>query len=365
VSDGVLGNLGVNQFKGYTDSFSYSDGKPVEFRVVNPDPFTGGADAPLFYELVAELRRKFFVTTNVASVPEYRTWFLSQPEVFDCLVESDILRSMAYGESAVTGVVAVYLMGSTVDSHGVRRFEPFIPAQGSNLMDSLNKVRDIAPITFNSYAPVYNYYLIRYLYADDNNRFNEDAVNMVQRLYSDVGLIRALDLSLFDDFDVSILFRGLSGLHNVVGLDVAPFHVREYFSVVDDVDTNRPVFVHVIYESVDALFLEAYSGEAAGEGYYEVFGSGEDAPLLRTFKESVDVGGGVGIYWDDLTSGAPARFRVGTRESNGDVYLKFSYISGEASLIRCFWPIADRGVMPVGARHGARLLWRADVRVYS
>jgi hypothetical protein len=365
VSDGVSGNLAVNQFKGYQDSFSYSDGKPVDLRVVNPNPITGGANAPLFYELVAELRRKFFVTTNVASVPEYRAWFLSQPEVFDCLVESDVVRSVASGETGISGVVAVYLMGSSVDPSGVRRFEPFIPSQGSNFMNSLNKVRDIAPITFNSYTPVYNYYLIQYSSSDDNVKFNEDALNLVQRLYSDVGLIRALGLSLFENFDVSILFRGLAGLHNVVGLDVDPFHVREYFAVSSVGGSNGQIFQHETFESVDALFLESYNGEAAGKGRYEVFGSGEEPVLLRTFQESVDIGGKVSIYWDNLVSGDPERVRVGARDANGDVHLKFSYVSEDASFIRCFWPIEDRGVMPVGAGHGARLLWRADVKAYS
>jgi hypothetical protein len=363
VSDGVSGNLGINQFKGYRDSFSYSDGGPVDLRVVNPTPFTGGADAPLFYELVAELRRKFFVTTNVASVPEYRTWFLSQPEVFDCLVESDVIRSVASGETGISGVVVVYLMGSSIDSSGVRRFEPFIPAQGSSFISSLNKVRDIAPIEFNSYIPVYNFYVIRYSYADDNSKFNEDAANLVQRVYSDVGLIRALGLSLFEDFDISILFSGLAGLHNVVGLDIAPFHFREYFA--DSDGSNRSVFVHEVFELVDALLLESYSGESAGEGYYEVYGPGGEADLLRTFREFVEVGGEVGIYWDNVALGEPERIRVGSRDAYGDVHLKFSYISEGASLIRCFWPIADRGVMPVGVEHGARMLWRADVEIYS
>jgi hypothetical protein len=56
---------------------------------------------------------------------------------------------------------------------------------------------------------------------------------------------------------------------------------------------------------------------------------------------------------------------VGARDSNGDVHLKFAYVSSDAFLVRCYWPIEERGIMPVGAGHGARMLWRADVKVYS
>jgi hypothetical protein len=290
VSDGVAGNLGINQFKGYQDSFLYSDGSLVSVLVKNEEPISGGVDAPLFYELVAELRRKFFVTTNVATVPEYRIWFLSRPEVFDCLVESDLTRSAASNQTEVSGLVDIYLMGVSSSASGVKQFEPLIPSKGSNLWRSLDKVRDLAPLYFKEYEPVYNFFQVRFQSSDDNKRFVVDAEAMVGRFYSDVGLIRALNLSLFDNLDVTILYRGLAGLYNVTGLDVIPYHFREY---------SRDAF----FEG-DNWVVEPYLGEDTGKGYYEFWGPADGDPdgvpvCLKTFRELLSADGEVGVFWEN------------------------------------------------------------------
>jgi hypothetical protein len=363
VSDGVAGNLGVRQFKGYQDSFTFADGKPATLLVQNEDPIVGGVDEPLFYELVAELRRKFFVTTNVASVPEYRTWFLSQPEVFDCLVESDMIRSAASNQTEVSGMVVVYLMRAYLDSSGKRQFEAIVPAVGSNLMRELDKVRDIAPIKFDLYESVYNYYVVQFQSSTDNGKFVEDAKALVSRFYSDVGFIRALNVSLFESFDVSVLSQALVGLYSVTGLHIIPYHFREY---------EREVFYNTEYlsEEVNGTFwvITAYLGEEAGAGYYEFYGHREGADvnkppvLLQTFRELLTVDGSVDIYWEDVDS---RTYLVGMRSSGRRVLINQAYIPEGVSFVRCFWPIADRGIMPVGVMHGARMLWGVDVRAYS
>jgi hypothetical protein len=353
VSDGVAGNMGVNQFKGYQDSFLYSDGKQVAIQVRNEEPISGGVDAPLFYELVAELRRKFFVTTNVATVPEYRTWFLSRPEVFDCLVESDLIRSAASNQTEVSGSVVIYLMGVSSSASGVKQFEPLIPSTGSNLWLSLDKVRDLAPLDFKKYEPVYNFYLVRFQSSNDNKRFVVDAEAMINRFYSDVGLIRALGLSLFDDFDVTLLYRGLAGLYEVTGLDIVPYHFREYLR--DD------------FSAGDDWVVEPYLGEDTGKGYYEFWGppdeSQKEPPVcLRTFQEVQSVDGTVDVYWEDTSNGT--HVPSGERLPNGDIVLFAGQIPDGAFWVRCFWPIADRGIMPVGVAHGARMLAGVKVDAY-
>jgi hypothetical protein len=353
VSDGVSGNLGINQFRGYQDSFLFSDGSQASIRVRNEEPISGGVDAPLFYELVAELRRKFFVTTNVATVPEYRTWLLSRPEVFDCLVESDLIRSAASNQTEVSGVVVIYLMGVSSSASGVKQFEPLIPTGGSSLWRSLDEVRDLAPLEFKEYEPVYNFYLVRFQSSEDNKRFVVDAEAMVHRFYSDVGLIRALGLSLFDNFDVTLLYRGLAGLYNVAGLDIVPYHFREY-SKNEFLEGSNWV-------------VEPYLGEDTGKGYYEFWGSSEDDPsgdsvCLRTFREVLTVDGEVGIYWEDTA--LKVHVPAGERLPNGDVVLLRAQIPANAFLVRCFWPIADRGIMPVGVAHGARMFAGVKVDTY-
>jgi hypothetical protein len=353
VSDGASGNLGINQFKGYQDSFSFSDGKPVTIQVRNEEPISGGVDAPLFYELVAELRRKFFVTTNVASVPEYRTWLLSRPEVFDCLVESDLVRSAASGQTEVTGKVVIYLMGVSSTASGVKQFEPLIPTEGSSLSKDLAKVRDLAPIDFQKYEPVGNFYLVRFQSSDDNKRFVVDAEAMVSRFYTDVGLLRALNLSLFNDFDITLLYRGLAGLYNVTGLNIVPYHFREYL---------RDAFK----EGSDWV-VEPYQGESRGSGYYEFWGPPEgdlegEHTCLRTFRELLTVEGEVGIYWEEVEM--EAHHLSGAYLNNGDVALFLSQIPVNAFYVRCFWPIEARGIMPVGVAHGARMLSGVKVDVY-
>jgi hypothetical protein len=353
VSDGVAGNLGINQFKGYQDSFLFSDGSPALIMVRNEEPISGGVDAPLFYELVAELRRKFFVTTNVATVPEYRTWLLSRPEVFDCLVESDLVRSAASNQTEVSGAVIIYLMGVSSSASGAKQFEPLVPVAGSNLWRSLDEVRDVAPLDFRRYEPVYNFYLVRFQSSDDNKRFVVDAEAMVSRFYSDVGLIRALNLSLFDNFDVTLLFRGLAGLYNVTGLDVVPYHFREYSKDSFSEGANWVV--------------DPYLGEDTGKGYYEFWGVVDDDPdgdfvCLRTFRELLSVDGGVSLYWENTDLGI--HVPSGERLPNGNIVLLSGQIPAGAFWVRCFWPIADRGIMPVGVAHGARMLAGVKVDTY-
>jgi hypothetical protein len=352
-SDGVAGNLGINQFKGYQDSFSFSDGKPASILVKNEEPISGGVDAPLFYELVAELRRKFFVTTNVASVPEYRVWLLSRPEVFDCLVESDLVRSAVSGQTEVSGMVVIYLMGVSSTASGAKQFEPLVPTAGSSLSRDLERVRDLAPIEFQEYIPVYNFYLVQFQSSDDNKRFVVDAEALVNRFYTDGGLLRALNLSLFDDFDVTLLFRGLTGLYNVTGLNVVPFHFREYMR--DE------------FREGDDWVVEPYQGEDSGGGYYEFWGLPDgvlegEFVCLRTFRELLGVDGGVSVYWEDSEAGV--HHLSGERLYNNDVALFLAQIPVNAMLVRCFWPIADRGIMPVGIAHGARMLAGVKVDAY-
>jgi hypothetical protein len=224
----------------------------------------------------------------------------------------------------------------------------------------LDKVRDIAPISFEQYEPVYNYFIVQFQTSEDNGKFVKDAEVLARRFYSDVGLIRALNLSLFEDFDISLLSRGLMGLYNVVGLNVIPFHFREY---------PRDVFSNSEYLNDEDGFwvLTSYFGEEVGSGFYECYGHGDvDDPqkapvLMRTFREVPTVDNTADIYWEDAYSRS---FLVGFRNQNRKVFLNPEYIPEGFKALRCFWPIADRGIMPVGVSHGARMLWGVDVKTY-
>jgi hypothetical protein len=337
VSDGVFGNLGKDKLESFVDDIGLDSvsHKPIPYMLEN-DPLVGGSDPPQRHELVNLLRQKFFITTNVASVPEYTRWFLSHSEIVgDCLVMSDLSKTMLTNIASFTGVVDVFLL----DNDKV----PFI--SGNNILvlnEELYKVRDIVAVNYRLAQRVLNFFIVQFKASDNDVLFLKESVSAIGLFY-DLRVLKNNDMSLFSDLDVEQVHRVLSGLYTPVGLRVIPHHLYIYeFTAL----------------SASRLVFNSYAGEAAG-GWYELWEIlGEDEMYLRySFKEFPQPDGSVPIFrltGGSLSSGLlvyqDVMDEVGKREGTS-ISLDFTSLGvtwSGAWKLYCFWPIEKQGMLPIG-----------------
>ena len=376
VSDGASGNMGPDQL----DSF---EGVPaldaVEYELSN-DVVRNGVEAPTHVELVNLLREKFFVTTNVASVPEYTAWFLARPEIGDCQVLSDYERWRISGSAMVslkyTGAVEVYLMGldgkdlvrESLEEAGLiggGDAEGAIVSGGDGnlrqsggdeilsgpikvLDEDLCRVRDIAIIQYKTYQVFQHCFTVQYSSALDDIAFRGFAASTLRDFY-DLKFAKTMGFSLFQPLDLELVQKALGGRHSPVGLRVNPYHYQESAITV-------PNAVKV---------LQAYHGEIGG-GWYEYWEDPGDIQPRRVFREFLHKDGSSSIYeFDEGAAGVSwsSQFipgeAVGGRSAGGVISFKASAFPVEG-VLRCFWAIKNQGMVPVGANEplefGARAL---------
>jgi hypothetical protein len=347
VSDGVYGNLGQNGLEAFVDDMGLDPNshEPIPYYITN-EPITGGANPPDRAELVNMLRQKFFVTTNVASVPEYSRWFLSQPSVGDCVVVSDFSKAMKEGVASVSGLVDVFLL-----DHQKNVFTEWNTGEvgvPGPLRQELNKVRDLAEVRFRRATRVLNFFLVQYRSTSNDALFMADAVDALRNFYT-LSILRQNGMSLFDDLDVELVHVVLGQLHSPAGLRVIPHHYLEY-SIPVSFNGRVP--------------LTGYTGEAVGGGWYELWevtGSGDltNEVLAYSFKEFIQPNGDILIFEvDGRLEGEIFRYTeaigssVGSREGSIiNIYLSYLDLAldtGSVWKMCCFWPIEKQGTLPVG-----------------
>jgi hypothetical protein len=342
ISDGVYGNLGRGGIESFVDSLGLD---PVSHELIpyilDSGAITGGANPPERYELVNMLRTKFFITTNVASVPEYTRWFLGQNEVGDCLVLSDFNKMLLAGFSEATGRVDVFLLDKEKNPIVYGSGDEAIDAVLDSLEERLRKVRDIAEIRYLSAKRVLNFFVVQFKASLNDELFMKDSMLMVKRFY-DMEVLRNNEMSLFDDLDVDLMERSLGVSYNPVGIRVVPYHV--YIFSFSELSPNDIVF-------------QSFAGEADG-GWYELREEVDGSSFLRySFQEFVQADGKVSIYQVNgrvesglfsFTSveGEAVGFRTGR-------HIEFHFESleivwADTWKLYCFWPIEKQGMLPVG-----------------
>jgi len=372
ISDGAFGNLGKNQLESFKDSISTEDGGSVSVTLYN-DETVNGANSPSRAELVNSLRRRFFASSHVSSVPEYTTWFLSQPTIGDCLVVSDFERWRLQGKKTFTGfdisgAVDVYL----IDSLG----KPIIPRESisshySSLIEELDNklslVRDIAFLKYETPEEYYHYYVVKYRSVSSEVEFSLNAKNALLDLYS-ISWVRSNGSSLFRDLSTDYVTKAIAGDSDISGLRVSPYHYHEHYNDV------------FFSESAYVVFIEHYYGEKAG-GWYEYWEMDDSGELghfegrenneltdfvigtpCALYKEYVDLFGVctiyryhveptldgsevVGWHWGDLWSNDTALSRAGGRF---DGKISFDFCGLARGVLRCFWCLENEGLIPVG-----------------
>jgi len=381
ISDGAYGNLGQNQLESFAEAIITDDDGLVKVTLYNEEALNG-VNPPSHAELVNKYRQRFFASTHVSSVPEYTVWFLAQPSVGDCLVVSDFKRWVLSGNETladfnITGAVEIYL----VDVSG----NPVIPRSSissgyspliKELNDKLEAVMDVAFLKYEEPLTYWHYFVVQFRSVYSEVEFIANATAALSDLYS-ILWVRSNGTSLFRDLDIDIVTNAVRGDSNVSGLRVTPYHYYEHsHDIFTDDDNSFALFRH-------------YYGEKSG-GWYEYWeknSNGDFGHFLRDgndnltfdgdnnitsefikdvpcslYKEYEDLNGNCNIYryirrLDHNTDGTLAGWGwsglwpdgstvyAGVR-ANGGISFKMKNLA--PGVLRCFWGIANEGLIPVG-----------------
>ena len=373
VSDGLAGNIGKDQFLKFQKDIIDTTANQADYTLFN-DAASNGVNAPTHAELVNLLRRRFFASTHVSSVPEYTTWFLSQPEVGDCLIVSDYDRWRMSGDTslkghAITGTVEVYLLddkGDVVDPGQPGAYTSYI--KGLDLR--LDGVRDIAFVVYKKPAIFFHFYVIQYRSVADETNFLTWAQSHLPLLY-DKDWVRANDLSLFKDLDLELVTAMVRGNFNPAGLRIIPYHYHEeLYDVSSGTDFNFPYFFGEKpggwYEFWEFKDPEMTILKEEPTAIYKEFvqANGVNCDIYRYKKEQKYIGDEpCGWKWSQLDGDSMDAY-VGSRLPDGSVGV-VSFNMGKAAplipgedpeerpplgsgVMRCFWAIENEGIMPVG-----------------
>jgi hypothetical protein len=372
ISDGALANTPANSFTSFTHQLLDVNSEIVQYEFKNTK-INNGNNAPSHWELVNALRKHFLAGFNVSSITEYKIWFLSQPEVGDCIVYGDYEKWIQQGAGdekgeglLSTGRVSVLLMDRNGNQIPEIIPESTRPAAGSDL-DKVDKrlaaVRDIAIIDYYNFTEVQHCYVLQYDSVSNITEFTVYANNVIKNFY-DLNWVRNNDMSLFEPLDVLKIINALIGMYALTGLHVIPYHYREIVTTRDLQVTTYP-----------------YAGEKPG-GYYlyfnrvwnpvtqeydRVYHSVEDedksipvSPIM--LQEFENAAGDGEIYLiDPLTKLPIVGEQVGLRtEMSVNILLdgrnKLNYHSEDNGLLECYFMIRDPGMVPVGVVNGKRVL---------
>ena len=370
LSDGVLGNIGKDQFRDFSGSIMNADGDEVELEITN-EPARNGVNEPSYAELVNLLRRRFFASTHVSSIPEYTTWFLSQPEVGDCLVVSDYLKwrmsaRTDFGADLIQGIVEIYLLdkrGEIIDPNRDRVLIGYLD-------DRLTPVRDIAFLEYRRPLVYWHFYLVQYRSVFNEINFMGAAESSVQTLYS-VEWAQANSRSLFSDMDMELVTNMMRAGYDPVGLRVIPFHYIEVpYNLAVHVQTELKVRYYRGEKPGGWYEFYEYDEDTDSFGYYitidgEIAGfiKGEPAAVYREFveatgsvviyrykKTSVEGGWTWGTLWGDtedswVGSRSPVQEEA---HDSGMITIRMDE-NLRRGVLRCFWAIENEGTMPVGS----------------
>ena len=386
VTDGTAGNItqlvGLQKFR--QDLFDSGTPTHRVSYVLTNDDISNGLDAPSRYDLLNQLREKFWVTTNVSSVPEYTAWLRAQPEVGDVLVISDYekwKRNPAQEIAEVTGVVTVYLMG--------RDGLPIPDGTRGILDDRLSLVKDIAVIQYLSFEYVQHTILVRFTSVSSESLFIQDMSLYIRNFYVLSWLIEH-NMSLFEDLDISLIYRNIPTMYSAYGVEIIPYHSRQFYFYGDPTtsDEDLPDEIrqnYIPWRIVDPFKVDFYDGEELN-GSYEWVGKYQYAEDVEPFSiRFVEVPADVtdmaaNIYQMSNEIGIDTGIKLGERirgvlnagecvidiqnairpytDAGGNPATGFL----EGDILRCFWPLKNKGLASINKDDAARSLMQVRVQ---
>ncbi len=316
--DGLGGNAPVNSITGYRDVLYDSLGEEVTYSITNP-AIIDGASSPKKLDLVNLLRRTFYVQTSVSSVPEYKRWFLTQPEVGDCNVQSDYTKWLDTGVSEVTGIVDVYIAnteGNALTSN-----------QLTTLKTNLEEVKDIALVQFKDFQEVFHYFdFIFYSSSNDSNL--EDSMRAVFQNFYDVTYNKEKGLSNFTPLNLDLVMEEIPKIYSAKGVTIHNFYYKE---ILNSEETSQLIF---------PTFEESTPG-----GRYEVWEGDSKIASFTEYKVKNE-----GEIYDNST-----KLKVGFYDSlSGDITINYFLSAG--SLLKCFIKMAVPKIATMGSQNAIRKL---------
>jgi hypothetical protein len=358
ISDGAAGNLKQDQltiFNGRPKLTTEDDGE-VSYTITNSDALNG-VNAPSRAELVNLLRRRFFASTHVSSIPEYTAWFLSQPQIGDCLVVSDFERWRLSGKEKATGfdikgVVDIYLVD--VDGNPIVTKETSTAAYTEIIKGIDNKlegVRDIAFLEYKEPRVYHHFFKVQYRSVSSEAEFLAHASSVLSNLYS-LLWVRSNGSSLFRDLDMESVTSAIHGDFNVSGLRVFPYH---YYERAINTESSESEFIDHFSGEKDGGWYEYWEKDSNGDFmssphsiYREFVSADGTCSILRYNKKfTYDVQGRVlGWVWSTLYKTTEKEARVGSRR-DGKVSFDTRGLP-VPGVLRCFWSVANEGLLPVG-----------------
>jgi hypothetical protein len=289
---GLNGNIDADSVKsvsgGLRDPLTHQD---VEVTMSNASIGTG-AFAPTVSELRNQLRFWIFSRNTVSKIPSYRSWFLSQAEVGDCLAWGDMEEMRRLGSASTQdGTVRVVLLdklGQPIPSDDTR-----IAA----LDAKLDIVRDTGVVQYLTPVPCPIHITVKYTSSLDDVALFAFINKSVQDCF-DVDTLSQAGDSQFNSLDVSALaYKIMQHYSAPVGLEIIP---RYYAQAA--VNGVSPVIISPALASLDCH---------PGDTVYE-FATLDPVPVITRYIEVltspqianiIPEAGGASIGTHDYTSG--------------------------------------------------------------
>lgn len=348
-SDGIQGEINANTLS-YISSFTDINETTVKLEVSN-EKSSSGVNEPNVGKLGLYLKQRLYGSVNVSSVPEYTSWFLAQPEVGDCLVLSDYEKYLRSGKFEVTGIVDIYL----VDGNG----KPLTDSVKSELLDRIEPYKDIAVLKINEFVEVKNFLKFEYTSTTSPDQF-EQYVKAKASQYYNLSYLQSTNSSLFENLDLSAVMKDIqdNNPYESSGLILRGYHFKDFN----------------LSSSYLQITENSYAGEFNGNGWYELEFYDSDGNIIPIYTDEsgkkytqvklVENRGSTGVcnIYDNQqipdTPVGPSEI-VGTHTDDivslnlTAYYNKLHYASGK---LRCYWSMANEGILTVGAENGLRSL---------
>ena len=213
--DGLKGNIDADSFSSFSQTKLDINLVPITYAITN-DAIANGASAPSLGELRDLLRYWLFVRNVLTKPSDYRTWFLTQPEVGDCLAWGDTEEYQMGAELDITGKVRICLLSAA----GIA-----VSGAVQTLLNArIQPYKDVAYLWYVAPTFVSHYFEIKYMGSNNDATFAADVLAELQARYN-IDSLREVGLSLFEALDVG-LFSKVVSEHITIprGVEVIPYY---------------------------------------------------------------------------------------------------------------------------------------------